>query len=155
MRPFSYTSLAALIMALALLSCAKPEDVRQAIEAASTEFAEAFNRGDAAAVAALYTEDAKVLPPNSEMVDGKQAIQEFWSGAMEMGIRDFALKTVDVGFNDDLAYEMGTYTLNIQPEGGQATTDTGKYVVVWTRQGDGSWKLAVDIWNSNAPPPAQ
>ncbi|MFQ5962049.1 MAG: YybH family protein, partial [Candidatus Methylomirabilales bacterium] len=60
-----------------------------------------------------------------------------------------------VGAKDDLAYEMGAYTLTIQPEGGQAQTDTGKYVVVWTRQADGSWKLAVDIWNSNAPPPAQ
>ncbi len=113
---------------------------------------DAINRGDAAAAAAFYTEDAKLLPAGSEMVSGRQAIQAFWQGAVEMGIRNFTLETVDLGREGDLLYEIGTYSLAIQPEGGPVTTDRGKYVTVRQRQPDGSWKLAVDIWNSNVPP---
>lgn len=128
--------------------------VRKAIEETNKQFVEAFDRRDAAAVAALYTEDAKLLPPNSGMVSGKQAIQAFWQRAMNMGIGNITLETMDIGYEGDLAYEIGAYTLNIQPEGGQATTDAGKYVVVRKRQSDGSWKWTVDIWNSNLPLPA-
>ncbi len=123
--------------------------VRQEIEEANAKLVEAYNRHDAAAVAALYTDDAKVLPPNNRMVSGKAAIQAFWKGAMEMGVRSVALKAVEVRSDGDLAYEVGSVTLNIKPPGGEARTQTDKYVIVWKRQADGSWKLAVDIWNSN------
>ena len=46
-----------------------------------------------------------------------------------MGVWDINLESVDVGYDGDIAYEIGTFTLNIQPEGGQAMTDTGKYVL--------------------------
>ncbi len=125
--------------------------VQQAIEETNTQFCEAVNRGDAAAVAALYAEDAKLLPPNTEMVSGRQAIQAFWEGALEMGVWDINLESVGVGYDGNLAYEIGAYTLNIQPEGGQAMTDTGKYVLVRKRQADGTWKMTADIWNSSVP----
>ncbi len=72
-----------------------------------------------------------------------------------MGVRELTLETVDVEYLGDVAYEVGAYTLKIEPEGGQAATDKGKYVVVWKRQADGRWKLQVDIWNTNTPLPAQ
>ena len=60
---------------------------RAGIEAANAKFSEAFDRGDAAAVAALYTEDAIVFPPDSEMVKGRQAIGEFWKATRNSGER--------------------------------------------------------------------
>ena len=66
-----------------------------------------------------------------------------------MGVREVDLRTQDVESSGDLAYEIGSATLKIQPEGGSPTTDTVKYVVVWKRRAEGSWQLAVDIWNSN------
>lgn len=126
--------------------------VQQLIRDNNARFAEAYSRGDVAAVAALYTDDAVLLPPNLETLRGKEAIQQFWAGARQMGIREAALETVQVEESGDMACEIGAYTLKIQPEGGQATTDRGKYVVLWKRQADGSWKLAVDIWNTNSPP---
>lgn len=149
-----------LALSLALLSCAQPEKmdvaaVRKAIEAGNAKWVEAFNRGDAAGVAALYTDDATLLPPNSEMVQGKQGIQDFWNGGIQMGLKDAALTTVDVGGSGDTAYEIGKYTLKIQPAGQEGMTDSGKYLVVWKRQADGTWKLHVDIWNSSMPMPGQ
>ncbi len=62
---------------------------------------------------------------------------------------------VDVGGSGDTAYEIGKYSLTIQAEGQAAMADSGKYVVVWKRQADGTWKLHVDIWNSSMPLPGQ
>jgi len=127
--------------------------VEQVFKDNTKKFVEAFDRGDVVALADFYTEDAKVLPPNMEMVNGKQAIQAFWENARERGVRSINLETVEVGFDGDLAYERGVSTVNIQPEGAQATTVRGKYLVILKRQTDGSWKLAVDIWNSDLPQP--
>ena len=122
--------------------------VRADIETVNREIGKAFSRGDAAAIAAFYTDDAVVMPPNSQMIKGRKAIEEFWKGAMGMGVRSIQLDTLDVQSGTDLAYEICNATMIIQPQGGKAATDTVKYVVVWKRQPDSSWKLAADIWNS-------
>jgi uncharacterized protein (TIGR02246 family) len=130
--------------------------VQQAtIQDTNREFMEAVKRGDPASLAALYTEDAKVLVPNVEAISGRQGIQALFKSLMEMGVREVTLETVDVEYLGDVAYEVGAYTLKIEPEGGQAATDKGKYVVIWKRQADGRWKLHVDIWNTNTPLLAQ
>ena len=122
-----------------------------AIETTNREFMEAVKRGDPASAAALYTEDATLLPPNSEPIRGRQAIQAFLASLVKMGTRELKLETVDVEYLHDVAYEVGAYELKMEPEGGQAVTDRGKYVVVWKRESVGPWKLAVDIWNTSAP----
>jgi uncharacterized protein (TIGR02246 family) len=124
---------------------------RQAIEQRNRELASAYSRGDTDGMAALYTEDAKVLPPGGETVTGRPAIGQFWQAVRDMGVQEVALNTLDVEASGDLAYEVGSATLKIQPAGGEATTDTVKYVVVWKRQAGGPWQLAVDIWNGNTP----
>ena len=125
--------------------------VEQELKDGTKRWVEAFNRGDTAAVADFYTEDAKILPPNMEMVNGKQAIKAFWEGARAMGMRSMSLETLEVGIDGDLAYERGISTVTIQPEGAQASTRRGKYIVILKRQTDGEWKLAVDIWNTDLP----
>ncbi len=124
--------------------------IRAAIEANNEKFMAAFAAGDAAAVAALYTADARLLPPNAEIMKGMEAIQAFWQGGMDMGIKEATLETVEVQARGDIACEVGKYTLTIQPTADQTITDKGKYVVVWKDQ-DGSWKLDVDIWNTSLP----
>ena len=126
------------------------EDVRQAIEQAVQKFIEAFKRGDAAAVASLYAEDAKLLPPNQRTARGREAIRQFWQGVMDMGVKEADIEIQEVEAQDDTAYEVGRYTLTIQQGNGERASDAGKYVVIWKRQGDG-WKLAVDIFNSDTP----
>jgi len=79
--------------------------VRADIETVNREIGKAFSRGDAAAIAAFYTDDAVVMPPNSQMIKGRKAIEEFWKGAMGMGVRSIQLDTLDVQSGTDLAYE--------------------------------------------------
>jgi uncharacterized protein (TIGR02246 family) len=146
-----------LALTFTFLSCATPSEemdvatVRKAIEETNTQFVQAFQQGDAAAVAALYTEEAVLLPPNSGIIRGRTAVEETFKSLIEMGVKDLSLTTVDVGGSGDMAYEIGRYALTVQPEGQAAMADSGKYVVVWKKQVDGSWKLHVDIWNTSLP----
>lgn len=120
-------------------------EVRESIAAANEKFIEVFNKGDAAGLAALYTENGQLLPPNSDFITGREAIRAFWQGAMDMGIKSAKLETVEVAAIGNGASEIGKYVL--QGEGGK-TLDTGKYVVIW-KQVEGEWKLHRDIWNSS------
>jgi uncharacterized protein (TIGR02246 family) len=126
-------------------------EARAAIEAANAKFSAAYARGDAKALSSMYTSDAIVLPPDSEMIRGNEAIGEFWKKTRESGVQSAALTTVDVGRSGDVAYEVGKVSLTIQPPGKEPTTAVAKYVVIWKRQADGSWKLHRDIWNSLPP----
>lgn len=125
------------------------ETVRQEIEARNRECMAAFKRGDAAGFAAAYVEDGRVLPPGAPAMSGRQDIERFWRGVMDMGVREVELRTEHAEAVGDLAYEVGAATLTIQPAGAAAATDTVKYVVVWKRQAGGPWQMAVDIWNGN------
>jgi uncharacterized protein (TIGR02246 family) len=119
---------------------------RATIEKLNDLWTTAFNKGDAAAVAALYTEDAYVLPPGAEMVKGRAAIEAFWrQAAQQMG--DAKLTTLDVlPLGPEAAREIGTVTLKMKSHPPQEIA--AKYVVVWRKAG-GDWKLATDIWNTN------
>ena len=126
--------------------------VMQGIQTTIEQFVQALARGDAAGCAGVYPEDGKLLPTNSPMLTGRQAIQEFWQGAIDMGVKSATLQTLELDEQGDTAIEIGAYTLDIQPEGADAIKDIGKYIVVWKRQSDGSWKWAVDMINTDLPP---
>ncbi len=131
------------------------EATRSAIEETNAQFAAAAGRGDTAAMAALYTEDAVVLAPNVELMRGRQAIKALFDGLLQqMGAPQLTIRTIQLDELGDAACEVGAYTLKAQPPGGEPINDNGKTVVIWKRQGDGSWKMAVDIWNSNLPLPS-
>jgi uncharacterized protein (TIGR02246 family) len=127
--------------------------IEQDIKDVTMRFGEAFNRGDVAAAVEFYTDDAKFLHPNTEIVSGKQAIKEFFETGRAFGLRRINFESIEVGYDGDLAYERGVINMDLEPEGGQAMVDKGKYLVVMKRQADGSWKVAVDIWNSDLPQP--
>ena len=122
-------------------------EIREALMAANEKFMAAFNQGNAAGLAALYTKNGQLLPAHSDFVAHQPAIQAFWQGAMDMGIKSIKLETLEAEDQGSTAYEVGKYTL--QGEGGQLF-DAGKYVVIWTQE-DGQWKLHRDIWTSSLP----
>lgn len=124
-------------------------DLRAAIAAADAQFADVFKQRDAAGMAALYTETGELLPPNADVVAGREALQGFWQAVMDMGIQEAELDIVEVMDLGDTAVEVGRYVL-YAPE--RQVADKGKYIVVWQKQ-DGQWKLHRDIFNSSLPAP--
>ena len=140
-----------------LVSCEKAakdttaEDI-QAVKAASERWVDAFNQGDAAAIAGLYTEEAKLLPPNSSIVVGREGIQAVLQGFFDAGAGDYQSTDLELSVSGDMAYVVGKQTVTIQPEEGEAISDSGKYVVILKRE-KGSWKIDIAIWNSSLPLP--
>lgn len=99
-----------------------------------------------------YAADATVLPPNQTAIQGHAAIADFLRGFPPMS--SFESTKVDMQGAGDLAYVYGTYRMTLQVPAGPAA-DEGKYIEVWKRQADGSWKVAYDIFNSDLPPTSE
>jgi len=115
----------------------------QGIEAAVSRYVAASNRGDADALTQLYADDAVLLPPAHEPIEGREAIGAFWHQGTDQGLE---VTTLKVEVNGDLGYQVGRYHL---PATDEEPADSGKYVMCLKRQLDGSWKLTADIWNSS------
>jgi uncharacterized protein (TIGR02246 family) len=144
MRAFTFATLAAIIAATA---CAPPAAQQSPELAAMTErWEEALNSGKVEAVAALYSDDARLLPPNAELAQGRAAVAAEFAAMVAAGLT-IDLENVDAVVAGDVGYKVGTYTL-LAPGG--VTVDRGKYIDVW-RKVDGEWKITNDIWNSNLP----
>lgn len=117
------------------------------------EWADAFNARNAAKVAALYSEDATVNPPNEPAVRGRRNIQAWVQKLIDQGMGNMVLTPTESAITGAVAYETGTYSATVALPGGTSIQDTGKYVVVLKQVG-GAWLLAHDIFNSDLPPPA-
>jgi len=130
---------------------------RSAIEAANKRFSALFNKGDVAAAAKVYANDAIVLPPNGAAVKGQSAIAEFWKGAYQSGVRNVVLTTTEFQTHGSYAHELGTYQLEVRkPDGSVVARDNGKFMVLWKRSAGGEWQWYRDIYNSNvAAPPSK
>jgi uncharacterized protein (TIGR02246 family) len=117
---------------------------KAAIQQLNDKWAAAFNKGDAATVAAMYTQDAYVLPAGGEMVKGRAAIEALLKKTMQQ-IGDFKITTIDVKpLGGSAAREIGTATFKTKAQPPQ--DGALKYAVVWQKEG-GQWKLLQDIWN--------
>lgn len=121
--------------------------IHDAIVAANKAFMEAFSASDDAALAALYTSDAQLLPGGSDFVTGNEAVQSFWKAIFDAGIKKATLETIEVEGMGEAAFEVGKYALYSAEE---QKVDYGKYVVVWKKV-NGVWKLHRDIWNTSMP----
>jgi len=120
------------------------------IQKLNDQWMAAFNKGDAAAVAAMYTIDAYVLPDGREMVKGRPAIEALWKQQMA-GATVEKITTLDVKpLGANAAREIGTATMKTKDQPPQDVVV--KYAVVWQKEG-GQWKLLQDIWNMNKPMP--
>jgi ketosteroid isomerase-like protein len=121
------------------------------IEAANEAYGKAVANQDVAAVVALYSQDAILLPPDSPVAQGSDAIRAVLQGYMDAGAQSLALETTALDDQGDLVVDVGRYTLGMQPPGADPITDVGKYLQVYKRQSDGSFRIAYDCFNSDGP----
>jgi ketosteroid isomerase-like protein len=140
---------AMLVAGLALTAClpapvpeAFPQDVADA-------WLERYELHDAAGLAALYTEDAQLLPPDAEIVSGRAAIQEFYARENPPGSAEVEIATVETLVFGDHAYRQGSFRLKGPGDGDGVA---GKFIELWKKV-EGKWLIHREIWSANAPPP--
>ena len=120
---------------------------REAITLANKKFEEAHLRGDAAAIAAQYTEDGQLLWEDREIIKGRQAIEAEWRKDMGGPGRTATVTSLEVEQHGDWAFESGKFVVTA-PNG--KTIYDGKYICIWKRV-NGEWKIHRDMGNKNAP----
>jgi uncharacterized protein (TIGR02246 family) len=112
------------------------------------------NAGHANTWAACFTDDGVQMPPHFGTNVGKTAVLGWCNGFMNLFACRFSLSVEEVRIAADWAFERGRYDITLTPRsGGQPMEDNGKYITIYQRQSDGSWKIARDIWNSDQPLP--
>lgn len=123
------------------------EEAAQQIAQQNQQWMAAVEKGDAAAVAEVYTQNAQFMPPNMPLLEGREGIETFIDGARENGVKKIKLKTSELEVSDALAIETGSYQILVE---GDQVVDEGKYMIEW-RQEDDQWFMHRDIFNSNLP----
>jgi len=157
MRP----ALFSLLLALAVLlnSCAPPApyvaEIRTSIESMTASMAKEMESGTFDTTMARYADDAIQLPNFGPMLRGKDAIKEsyYQMQSMNMTMKDVAFTVTDVQVGLPFAYEVGTYKMTVILPGMPEIPDEGKYLTVWEKTADGSWKIKIESWNTNIRPP--
>jgi uncharacterized protein (TIGR02246 family) len=120
------------------------------IATTNRSFEDAVRRGDVEAIASLYESDAVVLPPDSPIVKGREAIRQLWMSAIkEHGLKSMRVESVELEIAGDIANEVGYGTLTMAPEGGKTETAEVKFLVIWKQSG-GKWRLHRDVWNARS-----
>jgi ketosteroid isomerase-like protein len=142
---------------LLLAGCNQPapidtKAIEQTIKNADAQVLKAVTAHDLTTLLTFYADDAVSLPANEELLVKHPDIQKSWATRLIPGVSiSWTPMYVDVAKSGDLAYILGSYTMTTKVAKGKPVTDRGKYLAVWKKQVDGSWKVEADMWNSDLP----
>lgn len=134
----------AIAVAIALPGCARREQARIFAAEAPQEWETALANGDVEALAALYTEDAQLMPPNAPIVDGRSAIKSFYRNLLEAGPVQLKVDERETIVFGNLTYRSGVYEAK-QKDG---SVEYGKVMEMWKNE-HGNWKLHRAMWSSS------
>ncbi len=124
--------------------------IEETIRDTDARFAEAFNRGDLAAVVALHSSDALILGPDSPAERGGQAVEEGFKEMLDAGWKNIEFGSVQIGSGGDVGYHVGTFAADVPTEGGSDQRVTGKFLDIYKPDIAGSWKIHVTMFNFDA-----
>jgi uncharacterized protein (TIGR02246 family) len=122
------------------------------IDRSRLAFLSALSSGDAEAAAAIYADDATLLAPAADVLQGRPAIERFWRTGVETGIEQVELAVIDLQQRGDIAFEVGRYALHVVPESGARVVDRGRYLVVHRVEADGRWRRAAEMFSPDTAP---
>ena len=131
-----------IFLALIVSACADPDAIGQR----AADWEGAFNAGDVDALAEFYTEDARLMAPNTPTTVGRDAVKAAFSSLIDAGLTT-ELQTSQIEIAGGVGHRVGSFSLN----DGDNVIDKGKFIETWVRDADGAWRISADIWNSDMP----
>jgi ketosteroid isomerase-like protein len=136
-------------------TAASRADSEQAIRAADSAWATAFNAKRLDESVAVVSSTGSVLAPNAPIATGTNAVRELFKGFMALPDLKITWQPTEVhaAESGELGYSVGTYEMSFKDPTGKTVVDQGKYGTVWQKQSDGRWKVVLDVFNSNLPVP--
>ncbi len=133
----------ALVMTFGATTQAGSDDATAAIQSLNAKWDKALNTGDAAAVAALYAEDGRVVTGDGKIMNGRAEIQGLFQSFVDGGFHEHKIEMIDVKVKGDIAYETAKWS----GVGGDKKTYGGHLVNIYERQSNGDWQAILHIWN--------
>ena len=125
----------------------------QAIKDLEAKWAAAANTGDIESIMSLLTDDVIMLSANEPIKEGKEAVRAaILADLEESALENTKVMVVEVRLAGDWAYARGTWGgTNIPKAGGESSQFVGKWIDIFERQPDGSWKVICNMYNSDLP----
>lgn len=146
-------TLFSVLLSSLFVACQRQTDTRTADEATlrnlDAEWSKAAGAKDLEKTVSYYTDDALILPPNIPTIQGKQGARAMWQGMFSVPGFGGGWKATRVEVSGDLGWVTGTYELSETDASGRPMVDKGKYLEVWRKQADGSWKCVADMFNTD------
>ena len=125
-----------------------------ALLAADAAWMKVYAAKDLEKSVAFFDNEGSMLPSNAPIAVGKDALTKFIGSAFTTP--DYTLSwhanKVAVARSGELGYTSGTYDFSIKDASGKTISDRGKYLTLWKKEADGSWKVLFDAYNSDLPP---
>ncbi len=146
------------VPALAQQTYTPDPQLREALVAYDKKYDEAFNNNDAAAVGALYTEDA-VEVTDTGPIYGRKAIEKHWADVFQKWHFSNHLITPDqysphsIGTAGNEMWATGEWSTTIQGQDGGPIQLKGYESAIKAREGD-TWKTRMDTFNVTPAPAA-
>jgi ketosteroid isomerase-like protein len=138
-----FISLLSLFSSYATSTTAESVDV----ERLNSRWVSSFEKGNTKALMDLYTENAMVFPPSSEILEGQIAIAAYLNSLKEIGVTEYSISNVDTEIKGDTAYETALWEATRIDANGATFNFEGNITNVLERQNDGSWKIKLQSWN--------
>ena len=150
--PFAFVVVAFALFVVFAGSCSRPPQAdpaatRAAIDSIDRDFMAAFAARDGKAIGLMYTEDAKLMPPNEPATLGRDGIVKAWEGIFQLPIPILRIQTDEIYGTGDIVTGEGHYSL---AGADSVTVESGKYLVVWKKT-EAGWRKHRDMWSSDAP----
>jgi ketosteroid isomerase-like protein len=125
----------------------------EAVRNADLGWEKVFSARNLDASVDYIAKDGAMLPPNAPIATGQDEVRKFISDLFALKNLNVSWQpdTVEVANSGDLAFTAGTYQMAWDDAQDNSHTDRGKYVTVWKKQADDSWKVLRDIFNSDLP----
>lgn len=126
-------------------------DAAGMIRQTGNDWARHWNAGELDEVVAAYAPDAVYLPPHHPAVHGRDSIREYLKVPLSHGVSDLDFDVAYIKQQGPVAWDVGTYRMNVPVNGEMGKEDHGKYLTVWRRV-EKKWLIAADAWSSDLPP---
>ena len=148
------------MLGISVTLCASSQTGNQkaadAIRTADQQWMAAYAAKDVDKSAAFMAPDGAIYAPNAPAAQGLEAVKSMTAEMFKLP--DVKLSwtptLVEAAKSGDLGFSSGTYEFSFKDPSGKTVSDKGKYVTVWKKQADGSWKVVRDIFNSDMPMPS-
>jgi len=154
MKQNCHSLLVCFLFVVVCLSCTSKQNEKREMDqllSAISENDNAWNNLNVDKIVGMFSENGTLLNNNSEMLRGKEAIKKSFETIQKAEKLEFNRDKIEVTLKGNMACEIVNQTVSFQYQGLEPQTEVNKYIHIWEKQKDGSWKVLIDMNNSRKP----